>query len=144
MDSSGTVTVYGPTIASATLRASAIASTTVAGPRFASPMTNTFFSLVSSVDGFANTAPRSVSVMPLSTKSFATIFSPIEEIKSEQGSETSSSVSTEERRPLASGLPSTHFLQTSLPSLSATGLSNSQNSTPSSNASCSSSSSAGI
>ena len=76
--------------------------------------------------------------------SFASTFSPMAERTRSHGISNVSPVATGLRRPEASGSPSFILLQTSLPSFCSTGAASSTRFTPSSMASFSSCSSAGI
>ena len=127
-------------MARATSAASAIASTTVAGPRRQSPAAQTPSTPVE----VAARRPRRSCSTPAASYRLASIPSPTAQITVVAGSSTVSPVATGLRRPLASGSPSSITSQVSTAPLSALGASSSQNSTPSARARSSSSSSAGI
>ena len=124
---------------SAKRAASAIPSTTVAGPRVASPAAYTPSILV-----LKEGRPFLSSSMPLAVMRASSTCSPTAEITRSQGMSKNSPLPTGLRRPEASASPSTIFSHVSTPFACLTGAASSANVTPSASASANSCSSAGI
>ena len=138
--SSGMATLWTlPMTALAKYCASAMPSTTVAGPRMASPPTKTFSRFVRN-----SGMPLALTSMPLAVNRSLSIRSPTAAITVSQLISVNSPVGTGLRRPFSSGSPSFMTSHFNLPLTCSTGATSSRNRTPSSTASSSSSASAGI